>query len=133
MLPRITDANRDFWTGGADSVLRLPYCPACARWAGPTQRSCGGCGGPCEPRAVSGLGTVFTFTVNQHAFNPAVPTPYVIAIVELDEQADLRIPATVVDCDPEQVRIGQRVAVRFEAHGDVFVPVFAPTEAPAAA
>jgi uncharacterized OB-fold protein len=129
LLPRITDANRDYWTGGADGVLLLPFCLACARWTGPSQRVCGRCAGPLEPRAVSGLGTVFTFTVNQHAFNPAVPTPYVIAIVELDEQPDLRIPATVTDCEPDEVHIGQRVAVRFEAQGDVFVPLFAPAAA----
>ena len=42
---------------------------------------------------MSGAGTVFTFTVNGHPFNPAVPPPYVIAIVELVEQADLRLAA----------------------------------------
>jgi len=37
---------------------------------------------------VSGQGSVFTYTVNHHAFNPELPTPYVIALVELDDRAD---------------------------------------------
>jgi hypothetical protein len=79
---------------------------------------------------VSGQGTVFTYTINHQPFNPAVPVPYVIAIVELAEQADLRIAANIVDCEPDSVYVGLPVEVRFEGHdvdGDsVFVPVFAP-------
>ena len=75
-------------------------------------------------------GRVFTYTVNYQPFNPAVPVPYVIAIVELAEQADLRIAANIVDCEPDSVHVGMPVEVRFERHdvddGSVFVPVFAP-------
>jgi len=56
--------------------------------------------------------------------------PYVIAIVELEEQADLRIATNIVDCEPDSVYIGLPVDVRFERHEvdgeDVFFPVFAP-------
>jgi uncharacterized OB-fold protein len=79
---------------------------------------------------VSGRGTVFTYTVNFQPFNPDVPVPYVIAIVQLDEQPDLRIASNIVDCEPDSVYIGLPVEVRFEPQatdGDtVFVPVFAP-------
>ena len=53
-------------------------------------------------------------TVNYQPFNPAVPVPYVIAIVQLEEQADLRIATNIVDCEPDSVHIGQQVDVRFE-------------------
>ena len=69
---------------------------------------------------------MFTFTVNHQPFNPEVPVPYVVALVELAEQADLRIPTNVVGCDPGSVVIGMPVAVRFEQQGDVFFPLFAP-------
>lgn len=79
---------------------------------------------------VSGDGTVFTYTVNHQPFNPAVPVPYVIAIVEMAEQADLRIAANIVDCEPVSVYVGLPVEVRFERHAvdneSVFVPVFVP-------
>lgn len=73
---------------------------------------------------------MFTYTVNHQPFNPAVALPYVIAIVELDEQPGLRIAANIVDCQPDSVHIGLRVAVRFERHDvngeTVLAPVFAP-------
>jgi uncharacterized OB-fold protein len=61
---------------------------------------------------------------------PNVPVPYVIAIVELTEQADLRIATNIVDCDPDSVHVGLPVEVHFERHevdgGTVYFPVFAP-------
>jgi uncharacterized OB-fold protein len=130
MIPELTEHNRAFWTGGADGRLHIPYCRPCARWVLPPEADCPGCGTALDSRPVSGDGTVFTYTVNQHPFNPAVPLPYVIAVIELTEQADLRLAANIVDCQPDSVTIGMPVAVRFEeqkASGEtVFVPVFAP-------
>ena len=74
---------------------------------------------------MSGRGTVFTFTINRHAYNPAVPVPYVIAIVELEEQAGLRFITNIVGCDPEAVSIGLPVQVDFEPAGAAaWAPVF---------
>jgi uncharacterized protein len=132
MLPELSEHNRAFWTGGSDGRLHVPYCEACARWVLPPEADCPHCDAPLGTRAVSGDGTVFTHTVNHHAFNPAVPPPYVIAIVELTEQDDLRLAANIVDCEPDSVGVGMPVAVRFEkqetATDTVFVPVFAPRE-----
>lgn len=129
MTPELTEHNRSFWTGGVDGLLHVPYCKPCDRWVLPPEETCPVCESALVPRQVSGEGTVFTYTVNHHAFNPAVPPPYVIAIVELAEQKDLRVAANIVDCGPDSVVIGMNVAVRFErqeAEGAVFVPVFAP-------
>lgn len=130
MIPELTEHNRQFWTGGAGGELLVPYCETCARWVLPPEGSCPHCDSALVSRAVSGEGTVFTYTVNHHEFNPAVPPPYVIAIIELTEQDDLRLAANVVDCEPDSVTVGMPVVVHFErqetADGPVFVPVFAP-------
>jgi uncharacterized OB-fold protein len=130
MLPKLHEHNRAFWTGGADGQLLIAWCAACEVWVSPPAADCPDCGGALEARPVSGRGTVFTYTVNYQPFNPEVPVPYVIAIVELDEQADLRIASNIVDCELDSVYIGLPVEVRFERQdieGDsVFVPVFAP-------
>jgi len=132
MLPKIHEHNRAFWTGGADGQLMISRCTQCESWVGPPAADCPDCGGALVARPVSGRGTVFTYTVNYQPFNPDVPVPYVIAIVQLDEQADLRIASNIVDCEPDSVYVGLGVEVRFEPHeadGDrVFVPVFAPTK-----
>ncbi|WP_293236584.1 OB-fold domain-containing protein [Mycolicibacterium sp.] len=130
MIPELTADNRRFWTGGADGRLHVPYCERCARWVLPPEAECPRCDGALGERAVSGEGTVFTYTVNRHPFNPAVPSPYVVAIVELAEQADLRVATNIVDCEHDSVTIGMPVTVRFEAQPSsgetVYVPVFAP-------
>jgi uncharacterized OB-fold protein len=130
MIPELTEHNRPFWTGGADGGLHIPYCAQCHRWVLPPEADCPDCDTPLGIRRVSGDGTVFTYTVNQHPFNPAVPPPYVIAIIELAEQPDLRLAANIVDCEPDSVTIGMPVAVRFEEQDEsgerVYIPVFAP-------
>jgi uncharacterized OB-fold protein len=127
LLPPLDDANRAFWTGGRDGQLLIQRCGSCGTWVhppvpGPHE----GCGGELTPQAVSGRGTVWTFTVNEHPFNPTVPPPYVLALVELDEQPGLRCVTNLVHVEPAQVEIGGRVRVLFEEHGDVFVPLFEP-------
>jgi len=61
---------------------------------------------------------------------PSVPSevdpPNLIAIVQLDEQDDLRIMTNIVGCDPGAVRCGLPVQVLFERHDEVFYPLFAP-------
>ena len=130
ILPSLTPENRAFWTGGAEGKLLILRCGTCGRWVHPPAATCSEDGSPLAPEAVSGKGSVFTFTINRHPFNPAVPPPYVIAIVELAEQEGLRLMTNVVNLDPEQVTIGMPVHVVFEEHGEIFVPLFEPDAAP---
>lgn len=125
-LPEIDEWSRPFWTAGATGKLHIAHCPSCRKYLHPPRPQCRDCGATPEFLAVSGLGTVFTFTVAHQQFHPAVPTPFVIALVELDEQADLRLVTNIVDCDPDAVTTGMRVKVGFERQDEVFVPVFSP-------
>jgi hypothetical protein len=125
-LPPLDDDNREFWTGGTTGELRLPFCAACSRWIFPPLLQCPGCRGPAIYAAVSGKGRIFTYTVNHHPFNPEVPVPYVIAIVELVEQEGLRFTTDIVNCPIGSVCVDLPVRVTFEQQGDVFVPLFEP-------
>jgi hypothetical protein len=78
-----------------------------------------------------GTGTVYTFTVVRHPLRPQLQeaVPYVSAIIELDgtQGAGARIQANVIDCDPDLVRIGDKVKVEFEQISETFaVPRFRP-------
>ena len=127
LAPPLDDVNRPFWTSGPDGPLLLQWCATCDRWIHPPGAACDGCRAAPEWRPVSGDGTVFTFTVVRHPYHPDVPVPYVVAIVELAEQADLRFTTNVIDCDPDEVAIGMAVHVTFEAAGDeAWAPVFRP-------
>ncbi len=129
MLPALTDLNRPFWTGGANGELLIQHCAACRRWVHPPVERCPECAGELRYEPVSGNGTIFTYTQNVQPFHPDVPPPYVIAIVELEEQADLRLPTNIVNCDADALECGMPVRVLFEHQGEVFVPVFEPVAA----
>lgn len=130
ILPRIDEAFRPYWTAGADGQLQIAHCTACARFVHPPRGDCPDCGVPLGYRAVSGDATLFTYTVAHQQFHPAVPTPFVIALVELVEQSGLRVVTNVIDCDPEALVCGMALRLRFEEHRrddrTVYVPVFAP-------
>lgn len=126
ITPSLDDLNRTFWTGGASGELLITRCVSCRLWVFPLSATCPDCGGSTTYEATSGKGTVFTYTTNAHAYNPDVPLPYNISIVELVEQEGLRFTTNVVNCPPEEVHIGMPVHVQFEQQGEVFVPVFAP-------
>jgi uncharacterized OB-fold protein len=130
MLPALDDSSRPYWTGGANGELLIAHCDSCRRLVHPAPESCPDCGGALESIAVSGNATLFTWTVAHQQFHPDVPTPFVIALVELDEQPGLRLVTNIVSCDPDALVAGMAVAVQFEQHGTVFVPVFAPAAQP---
>ena len=75
---------------------------------------------------MSGRARVATFTVNHQPWYPGMDPPYVIAIVEIEEQADVRLMTNIVSCDVEDVKIGMPVTVRFEHQDDVWIPLFEP-------
>lgn len=126
-LPAVNDDNCAFWTGGGDGTLMIACCVDCGYYVHPPTGFCPECEGRnVVPEAVSGRGDVFSFTINNKAWLPDLPVPYVLALVELEEQAGFRLPTNIVGCDPGEVHIGMKVAVRFEAVEDVYVPLFGP-------
>jgi hypothetical protein len=79
----------------------------------------------------TGRGTVYSYTVVHRPPQPGFDPPYVLAIVDLDEGWSML--TNVVGVEPGDVRIGQRVAVRFEDVTDeVALPCFAPATGEAA-
>jgi len=130
MFPALDDTNRGFWTGGADGILRLLRCRACGYWIHPPRPVCPKCWRrELGWEATSGRATLFTYTVNHKAWNPRVPVPYVVAVVELPEQDGLRLTTNIVDCSADDLVIGMPLLVTFEHDGEFSVPLFAPVVA----
>ncbi len=126
-LPRLDDLNRAFWTGGEHGKLMILHCQDCGNWlhhAGPVCPKC--FGRHLQPEAVSGKGTVFSFTINAKAWAPGMEVPYVLAVVALDEQPGLQMLTNLKDVAPEDVKIGMPVEVFFEHDDDVWLPMFRP-------
>jgi hypothetical protein len=134
VLPEVSAESSAFWTGGADGELRIYRCRSCSRYFHPPVGACFRCHSrDVGPEAVSGRATVAAYTVNHHPwFGDAFPVPYVLAIVELEEDPEVRLTTQIVDCPVEDVQIGLPVQVEFEHHEDVWVPVFKPAAAASA-
>lgn len=75
---------------------------------------------------MSGRGVVHTFTVNHQPWIPGFDPPYLVAIIELDEQPGLRFTTNLVGVEPDEARIGMPVQVTFEQWEDVWLPLFEP-------
>lgn len=132
LLPAVGPENAHFWQGGADGELRFLRCDACRTYVHPPAPICPEClGRALSIEAVSGRARVHTFTINQHPWVPGFDPPYVVAIVELEEQPGLRLTTNIVGCGPEQVAIDMPVRVTFEAREDgIFIPLFMPLDMP---
>ena len=125
--PPLTERTGAYWRSGADSRLRIAQCQACQWRLHPPRPVCPRCRGrdiSFEP--VSGRGVVHSYTINRYAWFPGMPPPYVIAEIELEEQAGLRITSNIVGCDSDTVRIGMPVGVEFDHVGETWIPVFRP-------
>jgi uncharacterized OB-fold protein len=125
--PPLTPRSGDYWRSGADGKLRIQQCKDCGLYMHPPQTVCRRCYKTDLAFApVSGKGTVYAFTINRYKWHPDMDPPYVIADIELVEQAGLRLQSMIVGVAPEAVKTGMKVQVAFEKAEDLFVPVFRP-------
>jgi uncharacterized OB-fold protein len=126
-IPLPTPESRPFWEAARRHELQLPRCGACGVLHYYPRAACPSCLSPnLAWERVSGRATLHTFTVvhrGQKGF--PVPTPYVLAVVELAEGP--RMMTTLVDVDPKAVRIGMPVEVTFRDVSDtIALPLFKP-------
>jgi uncharacterized OB-fold protein len=127
--PAVTLETEHFWTGGKNNQLCFLHCQDCATWIHPPQPICPECTGKnLKPKAASGKGAVHSYTINRQAWIPGFDPPYVVGLVEIDEDPRVRLMTNIVNCDVESVFIGMKVQVLFEAqdNGVVFIPLFEP-------
>lgn len=126
-LPAIDQDSLAYWTGGERGELLIYRCARCRTYVHAPVPFCPNCESrEVAPEATSGRGRVVTFTVNHKAWVPGLPVPYVLALVALEEQDDVRLVCNVIGCDPDAVTFGMAVEAVFERHDDVWVPMFRP-------
>jgi uncharacterized OB-fold protein len=102
-LPDVDDAiTAPFYAGAAAGELRIPRCATCGEFVWYPEETCPADGGALEWVTVSGRATLFSWAVVQRAFLPAFAdmTPFVTALVALDEDPRVRVPTLIVDADP---------------------------------
>jgi uncharacterized OB-fold protein len=115
------------WEGCRRGELLIHRCDLCGRVSWPSWNCTEHGGASMSWVPAAGTGTLHTFTVYHHSYSPAMQgrTPYVVAIVRLDEGPDMH--TSIVGVAPDECRIGMRVAVEFEDRPDGYsLPVFRP-------
>lgn len=127
-LPVPSELTRPFWESAARGRLVRPLCPSCGSSFFPPQICCPRCLSEDWTWAESsGRGSIYSYTVCHRAPEPGFELPYVLAIVDLEEEWSML--SNIVGCSPETVRIGMTVTVTWQRlDGEVVLPVFEPDD-----
>jgi uncharacterized OB-fold protein len=126
-LPAVDPVSKEYWDAAARGELLYQECPSCGHRQHYPRAVCTNCAATPEYRTAAGTGTIHTFTIVRQT--GAAPfkdwVPYPVAMVELDEGP--RILGNVVGVGVDDVKIGQRVQVKFGDAGEgVFLPFWEP-------
>jgi uncharacterized protein len=106
--------SQGYWDGIAAGEFRVQCCAGCGLLRHYPRPMCAACHSMKHTWvALSGGGTVRSWTVCHHAFLPAFEDalPYVLALAELDEGVRVNLQLQGVPADG--LRVGMRVRVRF--------------------
>jgi uncharacterized protein len=128
VVPGMTDLTAPYWDAAREGRLVVQVCQACHEIWHPPLLRCPHCHSTgLGWRAVSGNGTVYTYTIVRHPTHYAFADkiPYILAIIELAEGP--RLVTALTGIDPDEVRAGQPVQVVFRdiAEG-ITLPYFEP-------
>lgn len=115
-----------FWEGCKEGKFLLQKCDDCGKVIYYPRALCPACMSSSISWIPSaGKGEVYTFSVHHRGPTKGFKTPYVVALIDLEE--GVRVMSNVVGCDPNDVRIGMKVEVVFEQLTDeIFLPKFKP-------
>jgi len=125
-LPVIKPWSKKFWEAARQHKLIMQKCNDCGKLIFYPRKVCPFCWSASVGWTdVSGKARVRTMTTTiagvEQAFIPDLP--YVLAIVELEE--GVRMMTNIVECRPEDVKIGMEVAVTFrDCTEQISLPVF---------
>lgn len=138
LVPAPTAESTPFWVGGRNGELLIMRCHGCGHFFHPPGPCCWRCRSTdVAPEPVSGRGRIAAYTVNRQPWIPGLEPPYVVAMVELAEETNVRLITNVVDVSLADVAVGQEVEVFFEdwtaSTGEedtrVWLPLFRPVAA----
>lgn len=128
-LPTPTPLSKPHWDGCREGVLRVQRCEDCGTHVFIPQPVCTRCQGA-DLRWVEsrGRGTLYSFTTVHRPQRPEFEVPYTVVIVELEE--GFFMLSNLVDCPPEEIRIGMPLEVHFvKKSEEITLPMFRPANA----
>ena len=119
-IPAINEESAPFWEGTLNDKLLIKRCNGCGEHHWYPRSKCPFCHSLDTAWVESGgEGVIYSYSTMRR-----VAEPFTLAYVTLDEGVSLM--TNIVDCDPDTLAIGQRVAVVFRQSEDCKVPYFTP-------
>ncbi|MGD9797027.1 MAG: Zn-ribbon domain-containing OB-fold protein [Acidimicrobiia bacterium] len=129
-LPLPDARTQFFWDGVEAHKLLILRCDSCGTYIHLPRDICRVCHSTSlTPTEVSGRAVLSTWTMPSQPFDPYYAThlPYVLAVVELVEQKNLKMVTNIVDCDEADLRIEMPLEVTFrEVAPGCTLPLFKP-------
>ena len=127
-IPRVDETSRTYWEGTKRHEILVQKCQQCGVLRFYPRPLCTNCmSDNSEWIRCSGRGTIYTFTVTYQNATPGFSeeVPYVLAIIELEEE--VRMMSNVIECKPDEVTIGMPVQAVFEnITSEITLPKFRP-------
>ncbi len=129
-LPALEPDTEAFWRACRAGRLEMTRCNTCGWYIHPSRPLCPRCRGrDLGPAELSGRAVLHSYTINHQAWFPGQAVPYVIGLVELVEQAGLRLTTNIINCPAERLAIDMPLRVVFEiVNDDIALPLFEPAE-----
>jgi uncharacterized OB-fold protein len=115
-MPQATTETAAYWAATQERRLVIQRCASCGHCQFYPRAFCIEClSERIEWINASGQGRIYSYTVCRIAPSPAFEArlPYVVALIDLDE--GVRMLANLLDVELEEVAIGARVGLCFEA------------------
>ncbi|RYG82772.1 MAG: hypothetical protein EON59_14050 [Alphaproteobacteria bacterium] len=134
-LPVADELTAPFWDGIRNGKLRVQRCVACERFQFPPRASCEHCASTVLSfEDMSGRGKIFSFSETvagaRHPYFQSI-SPYLVGMVQLEEQDDLIFASNFPDADYADLFIGAPVEVEFQEVADgAVIPQFRLVAAP---
>jgi uncharacterized OB-fold protein len=118
-IPEPTPDSKPYWDGLRAGRFMVQQCTSCGQLRHYPRPLCSACWSfDTEWTALSGRGTIHSWTVCHHAFLPAFKPelPYIVAIVDLEGGVRANLPLT--GAADQLVSIGMPVEIAYRAVSD---------------
>ena len=129
-LPNLAEMDTaPFWASTADGEFRYQQCSNCGTVVWHPRSHCTGCvDGDLQWKVSAGKGTLYSFSVVRQSYHPFFrnQVPYVVALVDLDEGPRFLTNLIGLEDPLNDVEIGQRVAIEWEQHEELAIPLVKP-------
>jgi len=127
-LPEIQPYSQPFWDGTRENKLLVQHCNACDTNIFYPRRDCPECWsqdlGWIE---ASGRAIVYTYSVTYEGVEEKFVEDLPIILAWIDLPEGIRMHTNLVDCEPEDVRIGMEVEVVYRpVTEEITLPFFRP-------